>query len=158
MMTKKKQSGFWAALVIFSLVGQIAWVMENMYFNVFIYKMFHATPEDISTMVSFSAIAATLTTVFMGALSDRLGKRKLFMWLGYTLWGVSIFCFVFLKKDLLAPLSPATGGAVAGIWLAILLDCVMTFFGSSANDAAYNAWLTDSTDETNRVPQKASTL
>ena len=26
----------------------------------------------------------------------------------------------------------------------------MTFFGSSANDAAFNAWLTDSTDETNR--------
>ena len=26
----------------------------------------------------------------------------------------------------------------------------MTFFGSSANDAAFNAWLTDSTDDTNR--------
>ena len=26
----------------------------------------------------------------------------------------------------------------------------MTFFGSSANDACFNAWLTDSTDETNR--------
>lgn len=26
----------------------------------------------------------------------------------------------------------------------------MTFFGSTANDAAFNAWLTDSTDETNR--------
>ncbi len=26
----------------------------------------------------------------------------------------------------------------------------MTFFGSSANDAAFNAWLTDSTDSTNR--------
>jgi len=32
----------------------------------------------------------------------------------------------------------------------IILDCVMTFFGSSANDACFNAWLTDSTDETNR--------
>jgi hypothetical protein len=26
----------------------------------------------------------------------------------------------------------------------------MTFFGSSANDACFNAWLTDSTDNTNR--------
>ena len=34
--------------------------------------------------------------------------------------------------------------------LVILLDCLMTFFGSSANDACFNAWLTDSTDETNR--------
>jgi len=30
------------------------------------------------------------------------------------------------------------------------MDCVMTFFGSSANDACFNAWLTDSTDDTNR--------
>ena len=36
------------------------------------------------------------------------------------------------------------------ITLTITLDCVMTFFGSSANDAAFNAWLTDSTDDTNR--------
>jgi len=36
------------------------------------------------------------------------------------------------------------------ISLAIILDCVMTFFGSTANDAAFNAWLTDSTDSTNR--------
>ena len=30
------------------------------------------------------------------------------------------------------------------------MDCVMTFFGSSANDACFNAWLTDVTDETSR--------
>ena len=36
------------------------------------------------------------------------------------------------------------------ITFTIALDCIMTFFGSSANDAAFNAWLTDSTDETNR--------
>ena len=40
--------------------------------------------------------------------------------------------------------------AALGIAIVITLDCVMTFFGSSANDAAYNAWLTDSTDNTNR--------
>lgn len=34
--------------------------------------------------------------------------------------------------------------------LTILMDCVMTFFGSTANDACFNAWLTDSTDDTNR--------
>ena len=41
---------FLSALIILSLVGQIAWVVENMYFNVFIYKMFHATAADISLM------------------------------------------------------------------------------------------------------------
>ena len=43
-----------------------------------------------------------------------------------------------------------TGAATVGITLTIIMDCVMTFFGSTANDAAYNAWLTDSTDVTNR--------
>jgi MFS family permease len=73
---KTKLSGrFWCALTLFSLIGQVAWVVENMYFNVFIYNMFRATAADISAMVAASAVAATLTTVFMGALSDRVGKR-----------------------------------------------------------------------------------
>ena len=29
----------WAALLTFGLVGQIAWVIENMYFNVFLYNL-----------------------------------------------------------------------------------------------------------------------
>ena len=32
----------------------------------------------------------------------------------------------------------------------VVLDCVMTFFGSTANDAAFNAWVTDVTVPENR--------
>ncbi|MBE7065066.1 MAG: MFS transporter [Ruminococcaceae bacterium] len=150
MKTKLPRS-FWCALTIFSLMGQIAWVVENMYFNVFIYKMFNASADDISLMVAASAVTATLTTVFIGALSDRIGKRKLFICLGYILWGVSIFSFVFLREDIISKTFATTSSATAvGVSLAIILDCVMTFFGSSANDAAFNAWLTDSTDDTNQ--------
>ena len=52
---------FWAALAVFSLMGQVAWVVENMYFNIFIYKMFHASAADISLMVGASSVAATVT-------------------------------------------------------------------------------------------------
>lgn len=150
-MKTKLGSRFWAALTIFSLMGQIAWVVENMYFNVFIYKMFNASAADISNMVAASAITATLTTVFMGALSDKIGKRKLFISLGYILWGVSIFSFVFLRLDIISKTFGLTMNAAAiGVSLTIILDCVMTFFGSTANDAAFNAWLTDSTDQSNR--------
>ncbi len=149
---KTKLSGrFWLALVLFGLMGQIAWVVENMYLNVFIYKMFNASAEDISLMVGASAVAATLTTVLIGALSDKVGKRKLFICGGYILWGISIFAFSLLKLDVIEALFPAVSSAAAlGVTLTIALDCLMTFFGSSANDAAYNAWLTDSTDSTNR--------
>ena len=34
--------------------------------------------------------------------------------------------------------------------LVVVLDCVMTFFGSTANDAAFNAWVTDVTVPENR--------
>ena len=96
---KTKLSGkFWFVLVLFSLVGQIAWVVENMYLNVFIYKMFRASAADISAMVSASAIAATVTTVLMGALSDKLGKRKVFMCGGY--WPAFFYAIKYpMKKN-----------------------------------------------------------
>ncbi len=149
---KTKLSGkFWLALTVFGLIGQVAWVVENMYLNVFIYKMFHASASDISAMVAASAVAATLTTVLIGALSDKVGKRKLFICGGYILWGISIFAFTLLKVDTIEKIFPMTASAAAlGASLTIILDCVMTFFGSSANDAAFNAWVTDSTDSTNR--------
>lgn len=150
-MKKKLSARFWLALTIFSLMGQVAWVVENMYFNVFIYKIFHASAADISAMVTASAVTATLTTVFMGALSDKIGKRKFFICIGYILWGISIFSFVLLREDLIHRLFPFVSSAAAmGISLTILLDCLMTFFGSTANDAAFNAWLTDSVDGEHR--------
>ena len=155
MQKNSSNAHFILALIIFSLVGQVAWVVENMYLNVFIYKMFHASPEQISFMVSASAVAATVTTLLIGALSDKLGKRKLFICGGYILWGISILGFALIREDLVHttffPLVSYNGAALSlCIILSIALDCVMTFFGSSANDAAFNAWLTDSTNETNR--------
>ncbi len=150
-MMKTTNRRFWLALVIFSLTGQVAWVVENMYFNVFIYKMFNASASDIALMVQASAVAATLTTILIGALSDRIGKRKIFMCAGYIAWGISILAFAFIRMDVIGDLFGMTVGvASACISIVIIMDCVMTFFGSTANDAAFNAWLTDSTTEKNR--------
>ena len=150
MKTSPAKSKFFLTLIIFSLVGQIAWVVENMYFNVFIYKMFHASPADISAMVMASAVAATVTTLIMGALSDKLGRRKVFMAGGYILWGISILSFAFIREDTVGLLFPAASVSAICITLVIVMDCVMTFFGSTANDACFNAWLTDSTTHESR--------
>lgn len=131
---KKLGSKFWIAMLVFGLMGQVAWVVENMYFNVFIYKMFNASASDISIMVMASAVMAALTTIVMGAVSDKVGKRKAFMSVGYIVWGISIISFAYINS----------------VTLTIVMDCVMTFFGSTANDAAYNAWITDKGDESNR--------
>ena len=150
-MKKKLGGKFWTAMLIFGLIGQIAWVVENMYLNVFLYKMFHASARDISLMVGASSVAATLTTLLVGAFSDKIGKRKLLICLGYLVWGISILGFAFIKAEALAPFAGSVAAAASlGVTLVIVLDCVMTFFGSAANDAAYNAWLTDRGDGDSR--------
>ena len=126
-------------------------MVENMYFNVFIYKMFHASAADISLMVGASSVAATVTTILVGAFTDYAGKRKVFICGGYLAWGLSILAFALLRVDFLTPLAgSALGAASLGITLVIVLDCVMTFLGSSANDACFNAWMTDWGDGGNR--------
>ena len=150
-MEQKKSKRFLPTLIIFSLIGQVAWVVENMYFNVFIYNMFGASADDISLMVALSAVTATVTTLLIGALSDKVGKRKIFMVGGYILWGVSILAFAFVRKGFISALFPtAVSVSAICVTIAIVLDCMMTFFGSSANDACFNAWLTDVTNEKNR--------
>lgn len=145
MKNKLPQKHFYLVLVILSLVGQIAWVVENMYLNVFIYKMFSASASAISAMVTASAVAATLTTIIIGAFSDKIGKRKLFIAGGYILWGISIVSFALIRLDIISALFPSVVSAASlGISLTIVMDCVMTFFGSAANDACFNAWLTES--------------
>lgn len=151
MIKTKKSPKFWICLIIFSLVGQVAWVVENMYLNVFIYKMFSASAEQISLMVAASSVAATVTTLLIGSLSDKLGKRKIFISGGYICWGISILSFGLIREEWISSVIPATVSAASvGISAVIIIDCIMTFFGSAANDACFNAWLTDSTDETNR--------
>jgi MFS family permease len=98
--------------------------------------------------VAFSAITATLTTLLMGTLSDRSrsrwGRRRPFILFGYMLWGLSTILFptvAYIKTINIA------------IVMVVVADSLMTFFGSTANDAAFNAWTTDiaSSDQRGRV-------
>lgn len=140
----------WATIVLVGLVGQFAWTIENMYFNVYLYNTISTDPDYIAAMVGWSAAAATLTALLMGALSDRVGKRRLFIAGGYILWGASTAAFGLVTVENAAKLFPAASAVSAAAVMIVVLDCVMTFFGSTANDAAFNAWLTDATDESNR--------
>ena len=142
----------WASLILVGLVGQFAWTIENMYFNVFLYNAIAPSPAAIAWMVALSAVAATLTTLIMGAMSDRVGKRKMFICLGYILWGLSVLAFALMgKHDTVAKYRDLYArGILTGPILIIILDCAMTFFGSTANDAAFNAYVTDVTNGQNR--------
>lgn len=141
----------WSAVLLVGLFGQFAWTIENMYFNVFLYNTISQDPGYIAAMVGWSAAAATLTTLLMGALSDRLGDRKKLIAFGYILWGISTAAFGYVTKENAAKLFPGANAVAAAAITVVVLDCVMTFFGSTANDAAFNAWVTDNTCDDNRA-------
>jgi MFS family permease len=135
----------WIAIILLGFSGQLAWGVENQFFNTFMYDKITPDPRPISWMVAASAVAATLTTILMGTLSDRTrsrwGRRRPFILFGYLAWG--IFTALFPSAALFRPVTLAIG-------MAILFDCVMTFFGSTANDASLNAYITDVTTTENR--------
>lgn len=134
----------WAMIIVFGLVGQLAWVVENVYFSTYIQKKITVEPWATSLTVAASAVVAALVTIFGGAISDRLGKRKPFVCFGYIIWGVVTASFALFGNQ------SVTTGVVTVAVLFVVMDCVMTLFGSLSNDAAYSAWITDVTDITNR--------
>lgn len=135
----------WIALLLLGFAGQLAWAVENQFFNTFVYDNITPDPRPISWMVATTAVVATVTSTLMGTLSDRTrtrwGKRRPFVIGGYLIWGV--FTGVFSASATFQSIS-------LGILAAILIDSLMTFFGSTANDAAFNAYVTDITNFENR--------
>lgn len=128
----------WFVMLALALTGQIAWAVENSWFNTFVFDTITPDPRPVAWMVAVSAITATLTTLFMGTLSDRTrsrwGRRRPFILIGYILWGLSTVLFptvAYIKATNIA------------IVMVVVADAMMTFFGSTANDAAFSAWTTD---------------
>ncbi len=150
-MKEKISVRTWLAIIIVGFAGQVAWAVENMYLNKFLFFLIgdgYLTYVPIT--VAASAITACITTILIGSLSDKIGHRKTFIVVGYILWGISTAAFGLISQDNIQALLPlATVGTVAGI-TTVVLDCVMTFFGSTANDAAYNSYITRTISEKNR--------
>ncbi|MGE5375807.1 MAG: MFS transporter [Bacteroidota bacterium] len=138
----------WFVMAALALTGQIAWAVENSWFNTFVYDTITPDPRPIAWMVAASAITATLTTILMGTLSDRTrsawGRRRPYILFGYILWGLSTILFPTVAYIKVTSIS---------ILMVVVMDSVMTFFGSTANDAAFNAWTADvaSSEQRGRV-------
>ncbi len=160
-MENKLSKRIWLNIIIFSFMGGIAWNLENMYFNTFLYGSIYegvsaealagvmAPTTAISRMVALSAITAVVTTFIMGTLSEKMKKRKIFISAGYAIWGVITASFGFISKENIATLfglSDEVKILAFSVWAVILMDMLMTFMGSTSNDSAFNAWTTDVTN------------
>ena len=144
----------WLTIITFGLIGQIAWAIENMEFNLFMFNYIGGTTNDIAKMVAWSAIISTCATLIIGIISDKIGHRKKFLCYGYIIWGIITMAFSLISRENVAKFSSSLSAAEIlsrTAFLVIFMDCVMSFFGSLANDASFNAWVTEKTDETNRA-------
>ena len=133
----------WFLIWSLGLTGQICWNIENQWFNTFVYAKIGKDPSIITGMLIASAAATTFSTFFFGTWSDRIGKRRVFISAGYILWG--LFTIVFGLTQFISPALYTFAGIMV-----VLADTVMSFFGSMGNDAAFNAWINDTMDDTNR--------
>ncbi len=153
----------WFNLCLFGFIGQIAWNLENMYYNTFMYNTVYeggkaigtlSSMDAITLMVNLSAVTAVITTFIMGNLSDKMNKRKIFICGGYFVWGIITASFGFLTKENIGGLfgiaEPAKVITATAVTI-IVMDCIMTFVGSTSNDSAFNAWVTDITTTKNRA-------
>ena len=151
IMKDKLGARVWLGIILFGLAGQIAWMVENMYLNVYLYKTVTYDLNATSAMVAASAVVATVVTLFAGGLSDKVGKRKIFISIGYVLWGLSVFAFALITKENSEKFFPSANAVALTTVMIIVMDCLMTAIGSTANDAAFNAWITDVTTSDNRA-------
>lgn len=156
----------WFNIILFGLVGQLAWAVENMFFNTFLYNSIYKGATQaavdgsidvmsaINLMVAASAATAVVTTFLAGTLSDRAGKRKVFICVGYILWGIVTASFGAISRDNTAALFGLTDEIrilTITVAIVIVMDCVMTVMGSVGNDAAFNSWVTDVSNTRNRA-------
>ena len=160
-MENKLSKKLWLNILLFNFMGGIAWNLENMYFNTFLYGSIYegvsgnalagvmAPTTAISRMVALSAVTAVVTTFIMGTLSEKMKKRKAFISIGYIIWGFITAAFGFISKENIASLfglSDEVKILAFSVWAVILMDMIMTFMGSTSNDSAFNAWVTDVTN------------
>ncbi|MBQ9744255.1 MAG: MFS transporter [Clostridia bacterium] len=148
-MEKRFSKSKWGALLLFGLVGQIAWSVENMYFNLFVFETVAPSLDTVTLMVQLSGIVATAATLIIGTVSDKIGNRRSFISIGYIIWGVSVALFGYMSPELTSSIFNMDMAKAVSFTLGAVVvgDCIMTLFGSGANDACFNAWVTDNTEK-----------
>ncbi len=138
---------FWILLWGMGLAGQLCWNMENQWFNTFVYAKISGDVNIVTWMVIVSALVTTFSTFLFGTLSDRLGKRKVFICVGYIIWGCATILFGLTEYARVSGIGMLV--SLSG-FLVVFTDAVMSFFGSMGCDCGFNVWANDYTDDDNK--------
>lgn len=143
--TKKKGLGARLCVLIWSLglMGQIGWNVEGQWFNNFVYEKIGKDPAIITAMLICSASATTIAMFLFGTITDRTGKRRNLINIGYIVWGVLTIAYgftEFIGKDFY----------IVACICVVLGDMLVSFFGSMGADSGFGTWTTDIMTENTR--------
>ena len=147
----------WTGIVFFMFVGALAGALQGSLIGVFLDRTIFENgamgaritlTDAVNIITSGSAVIACITAFIMGTLSEKLKNRKMFISVGYIIWGIMTVLFGVIKKDVVAKMLGYSDAAqiVATTTIFVIgFALVMAFVHATSDDAAYDAWLTDVT-------------
>lgn len=143
--TKEKNANIrrWILVWSLGLVGQIGWSIEGTWINTFVYEKIDKTPTLITPLLIFSALASTVSIFIFGIITDKSGNRRSLISSGFVVWGILTACFG------LTQFIPQKSFAFVAVSL-VIVDMLLSFFGSMSTDVGYSTWLTDIMNDSNR--------
>lgn len=161
----------WTAIILFMFISSIASGVESMYLSLFLDNTVFkdgamgaslTLTDTVNLIVSLAAVISGVTTFVMGTLSEKMKNRKLFISIGFIVWGVVMFIFSAVKKENVASVFGFTDIAetiTATAVIVIAFSLVLAFLRSTTSDAAFNSWVTDvSTPEASPKIETAFTI
>jgi len=118
------------AFFFFTYGSAAFWMVENFWINLYWTRNIDSHVFYVGLMVAASAVVSIFTQIIFGAISDssksRFGKRRPFILFGSIAGGISM-CFF--------PLTRFITPIVFAVTYAVIIDCVLTFFGDITNPA-----------------------
>lgn len=144
MENKPMNKRNWFLIVLFGLVGQLCWAVENSTFAAYALEL-TGDSGVITLMTSFSGAFTVFASFIGGTCSDRLGKRQKIITIGMLLWGIFTILFGF------ADFIPKDAKNMAFIaFYVVSMDSIMSFWGSFGFTGGFQPWTTDVSNKTNR--------
>ncbi len=157
MSSKKGQLAkrVWIGLILFMFISSVAAGVESMYIGMFLDNTVFkdgamgapiTLTDAVNLIASLTAVVSGVTTFVMGTLSEKLKNRKLFISIGFIIWGIVMLIFSVVKKENVANTfgySDIAETITATAVIIVSFTLVLAFLRSTTSDAAFNSWVTD---------------
>lgn len=132
----------WILVWSLGLMGQTAWNIESTWFSTYIYEKIDKTPTIITPMLYLGAFATTIAVFLFGTISDRTGKRRTLISVGFIIWGLLSIGFSFTQ------FLPKINLTLAAVCI-VVVDMLISFFAAMSVSVGFSTWISDNLGKIN---------